>query len=278
MELDRNQPSVDRLRDTLAPWFDHPAAWLVLLCIALSVFMAGIAPLAAALLAWRAARLPELRPERRNAWRWLAAALLVQLAAAWAGPATSRLLELAFFACVALAATGFLRSTRDRAFGPQFWLEATLVALCVGAVLWLALPASDASAAGLDALAGVLAAIVLLRRSDWRGWPGLATFGLALGALAGAHLLRGHAAAAGVLSSYAGPLRSVAIAAFGVAAHLEYLRNKRIAPPMDAAERGSPIAPLMPHAALMLAGYALLALHEGSFGEPAGLIAWVVCI
>jgi diguanylate cyclase (GGDEF)-like protein/PAS domain S-box-containing protein len=28
----------------------------------------------------------------------------------------------------------------------------------------------------------------------------------------------------------------------------------------------------------MLAGYALLVLHKGSFGEPAGLIAWVVCI
>ena len=47
---------------------------------------------------------------------------------------------------------------------------------------------------------------------------------------------------------------------------------------MDAAERGSPFAPLTPYAALMLAGYALLMLHKGSFGEPAGLIAWVVCI
>src|SRR5688500_6134456 len=120
MELDLLQPSVALLADRLAPWFDHPSAWLVLLCTPLYAFMAGIAPLADALLAWRAARLPELRPERRNAWRWLAAALLVQLAATWAGPATSRLLELAFFACVALAATGFLRSTRDRAFGPQF--------------------------------------------------------------------------------------------------------------------------------------------------------------
>ena len=43
-------------------------------------------------------------------------------------------------------------------------------------------------------------------------------------------------------------------------------------------ERGSPFASLMPYAALMFAGYALLVLHRGSFGEPAGLIAWVVCI
>ena len=47
---------------------------------------------------------------------------------------------------------------------------------------------------------------------------------------------------------------------------------------MDAAERGSPFAALMPYAALMLAGYALLMLHKGRFDEPAGLIAWVVCI
>ncbi len=47
---------------------------------------------------------------------------------------------------------------------------------------------------------------------------------------------------------------------------------------MDAAERSSPLAPLTPYAALMLAGYALLMLHQGSFGDPAGLIAWVVCI
>jgi diguanylate cyclase (GGDEF)-like protein/PAS domain S-box-containing protein len=47
---------------------------------------------------------------------------------------------------------------------------------------------------------------------------------------------------------------------------------------MDAAERGSPFASLMPYAALMLAGFALLVLHQGSFGDPAGIIAWVVCI
>jgi len=48
--------------------------------------------------------------------------------------------------------------------------------------------------------------------------------------------------------------------------------------PMDAAERGSPLAPLMPYAALMLAGCTLLVLHRGSFGDPAGLTAWVVCV
>jgi diguanylate cyclase (GGDEF)-like protein/PAS domain S-box-containing protein len=56
------------------------------------------------------------------------------------------------------------------------------------------------------------------------------------------------------------------------------VRAVRCAPPMDAGERVSPLAPLVPYAALMLAGYALLMLHEGTFGEPAGLIAWVVCI
>ena len=186
------------------------------------------------------------------------------------------LLQFAFFPCAALAATELLLSTRDKALGPQFWLEATLVALCVGAVLWLALPVRGPWTAGLDAVVGVLAAILLLRRSDWQGWPGLATFALALGALVGAHLLAAHAAAAGQVSSYAGPLQVAAIAAFGVAAHFEWLRIERHAPPMDAAERGSPFAPLMPYAALMLAGYALLVLHEGSFGDPAGVIAWVV--
>ncbi|HWN07387.1 MAG TPA: EAL domain-containing protein [Steroidobacteraceae bacterium] len=317
MELDRNQPSPNRLRENLAPWFDHPAAWLVLLCFALTVFAAftGLAPggpneelvvlltaaavsLAAISLAWRASELPAQKHERRSAWRWLAFALLAQLVAAFAvrvlrpfeSPAVQAiadLLQFAFFPCAALAATGLLLSTRGRAFGPQFWLEATLVALCVGTVLWLALPhdlANDALpvrgewTVGLDVVLGVLAAILLLRRSNWQGWPGLATFALALGTLVGAHLLEAHAAAAGAVSPYAGPLRVAALAALGVAAHLEYLRLERRAPPMDAAERGSPFAALMPYAALMLAGYALLALHDGSFTDPAGLIAWVVCI
>ena len=308
MELDRNQPTGSGLRDALAPWFDHSAAWLVLLCVALTVFAAvtGITPmftgavvsLAAISLAWRASELPGLHHDRRSAWRWIAFALLAQLVTVFAVPvlrpfdqpavqAISDLLQFAYFPCAALAAAGFLLSTRGKAFGPQFWLEATLVALCVGTVLWLALPHAlpnealpvrGAWTVGLDAVIGVLAAILLLRRSDWRGWPGLATCALALGALVGAHLLEAHAAAASTISPYAGPLQVAAIAAFGIAAHFEYLRRERRAPPMDATERGSPFAPLMPYAALMLAGYALLVLHRGSFSEPAGLIAWVVCI
>ncbi len=317
MELDRNQPSGNGLREALAPWFDHSAARLVLLCIALALFatVTGIAAggrieelvvlftgtavsLAAISLAWRASQLPELRPARRGAWRWLAVALLAQLVATCAVPllrpfehpavqAVSGLLQFAFFPCAALAATGFLRSTRGRSFGPQFWLEATLVALCMGAVLWLALPQDLAGGAlpmrgawtvGLDAVIGVLAAVLLLRRSNWQGWPGLAAFAFALSALVGSRLLEAHAAAAGTISPYAGPLQVAAIAAFAVAAHFDYVRCVRRAPPMDASERGSPAASLMPYVALMLAGYALLVLHRGSFSEPAGLIAWVVCI
>jgi len=317
MELDRNQPSGSGLRDALAPWFDHPAAWLVLLCIglavftsisgftagglgdALAVFLAGIvATLAAIAVAWSAAGLPELNSERRRAWRWLALALGAQLAATLAVPPTrsldlpalqfaASLLQFAFFPCAAMAAVGMLLSTRGKSFGPQFWLEATLVALCVGTVLWLAmphdlapdvLPARDSWTVGLDAVIGVLAAILLLRRSDWQSWPGLVAFALALGAFLGARLLEAHAAAAGISSPLTGPLHLFAIAMFAIAAHFDYLRTERRAPPMDAAERGSPFASLMPYAALMLAGYALLMLHSGSFSDPAGLIAWVVCI
>ena len=317
MELENNQPSGNRLREFLAPWFDQPAAWLVLLCLALTAFAAvsGIAlgghdetvvvlltgvavSLAAIALARRASELPELRPERRRAWRWLGYALIAQLVATLAVPALrpsalpaaqalSVVLQFACFSSAAIAASQFLLSTRGRSFGPQFWLEAVLVALCVGAVLWLAMPrdlAADALPSrgawtvGLDAVIGVLAAVLLLRRSDWKGWPGLAAFALANCALVGSRLLEAHAAAKGGVSLHAGPLYVAAIAAFAVAAHFDYLRTERQAPPMDAAERGSPFAPLMPYAALMLAGYTLLALHRGSYSDPAGVIAWVVCI
>ncbi|MGH8130221.1 MAG: putative bifunctional diguanylate cyclase/phosphodiesterase [Steroidobacteraceae bacterium] len=317
MELERNQPSWNGLREALSPWFDHSAAWLVLLCFGLTVFAAitgntagesgdelvllfvGIAAtLAAISVAWRASGLRELKSQRRSAWRWLALALGAQLAATLAVPATrsfdlpalqigSNLLQFAFFPCIAMAATGLLLSTRGKSFGPQFWLEALLVGLCVGTVLWLAmphdlapaaLPARGPSTVGLNAVIGVLAAILLLRRSDWQGWPGLVAFAIALIALLGARLLEAHAAANGVASAHAGTLHLFAIAAFAIAAHLDYLRTERRAPPMDALERGSPFAPLLPYAALMLAGYALLTLHSGSFSDPAGLIAWVVCI
>ena len=196
-------------------------------------------------------------------------------------PAAVRLLPLR-----ALAAVGFLMSTRGKAFGPQFWLEAMLVRSVSGACsgsppAWPCarpLPARGSWTVGLDAVIGVLAAMLLLRRSDWRAWPGPSTFALALGALVGARLLEAHAAAAGTTSLFAAPLHVAAIAGFAIAAHFDYLRTERRAPPMDASERGSPFAALMPYAALMLAGYALLVLHEGSFSEPAGLIAWVVCI
>ncbi len=317
MELDRNQPSVSGLRETLAPWYDHAAAWVVLLCVVLTAFSAissyvvagsyeqlvslltRIAVTVAAMFAaWRASSLPEIKPERSNAWRWLAFALAIQLAATLAVPATrsfdypalqaaSSLLQFAFFPCIALAATGLLLSTRARTYGPQFWLEATLVTLCVGTVLWLALPHDLAPdvlpergswTIGLDAVIGVLAAILLLRRSNWQDWPGLVAFAIGLSTLVGARLLEAHAAATGSISVFAAPLHVAAIATFAVAAHFDYVRTERRAPPMDAAERGSPFASLMPYAALMLAGYALLELHEGSFGDPAGLIAWVVCI
>ncbi|MGH8243359.1 MAG: EAL domain-containing protein, partial [Steroidobacteraceae bacterium] len=301
----------------LAPWFDHAAAWLVLLCVGLGAFtairafagageesgLAALLAIAAATLAsisaaWRASRLRELDARRRSAWRWLACALFAQLVAMLAVPAMraqllpvtheiAALLQFAFFPCAAMAATELLLSTRRRSFGPTFWLEAALVALCVATVLWLALPrdlAPDALPArgswtvGLDAMIGVLAAVLLLRRSDWKGWPGLVAFALALSALVGARMLEAHAAAMGAASPAAAVMLGAAIAAFAVAAHLDYLRSERRAPPMDAAERGSPLAPLTPYAALTLAGSALLALHEGSFAEPAGLIAWVVCI
>jgi diguanylate cyclase (GGDEF)-like protein/PAS domain S-box-containing protein len=316
-ELDRTQPSGSALREALAPWFDHSAAWLVHLCVGLAAFAAvarasagghreGLvvlftgmaASLAAISVAWRASELRELGAERRAAWRWLSYALLAQLVAMVAVPVTRGLewpavqlvlglLHFAFFPCAALAAAFLLRSTRSHGFGPQFWLEATLVTLCVGTVLWLALPhdlAPDALPArgswtvGLDAVVGVLAAILLLRRSDWQGWPGLVTFALALAALLGSRMLEAHAAASGAASLLAGPLLVAAIATFAVAAHLDYLRTERRAPPMDAAERGSPFAALMPYAALMFAGCALIVLHEGSVGDAAGLIAWVVCI
>jgi diguanylate cyclase (GGDEF)-like protein/PAS domain S-box-containing protein len=317
MEAESRQPSGNGLREALAPWFDHSAAWLVLLCVGFTVLaavtsfggvgynealVARLIGVAAALSAisviLRAVELEALKPGRRRAWAWLAWALMLQFVAALLVPVTRSidlpavqaamgLLEFAFFPCAAMAAAGILFSTRGRAFGPQFWLEATLVALCVGSVLWLAMPHELAAGAlparsswtvGLDAVIGVLAAVLLLRRSDWKHWPGDVAFALALGALVGARLLEAHAAARGTVSLYALPLHVGAIAAFAVAAHCDHLRTERRAPPMDAAERGSPLAALTPYAALMLAGYALLVLHGGSFGEPAGVIAWVVCI
>ena len=202
MQLEHNQPAENGLREALAPWFDHSAAWLVLLCIGLTIFAALtgytagatlfttiVATPAAMSVAWRASRIRELRSERRRAWRWLTIALGAELAATLLVPATREfeypglqmaagLLQFAFFPFAAMAAMGLLFSTRGKAFGPQFWLEATLVSLCVGTVLWLALPHDLPMAAlptrgswtvGLDAVIGVLAALLLLRRADWQG-------------------------------------------------------------------------------------------------------------
>ena len=322
MELERNQPPGNGLREALAPWFDHQAAWLVLLCVGFAAFatLAGYAPgasrsglvtvlavaaatLAAIAVIWRASGLHDLGATRRRAWRWLAYALTVQVGATLAFTAAhyldvpalengTGLVKFAFFPCAAIAAIAMLLSTRAKSFGAQFWLESLLVALCVGAVLWLAMPHEFARVtlvpgpatarvswtAVLDGMIIVLASILLLRRSDWQGWPGYVIFAFALAALGSARLLETITIAQDGTLKAVCPLHVLAIVAFAVAAHFDYLRTERRAPPMDAAERGSPLASLMPYSALMLAGSTLLALHSGSFSEPAGLVAWVVCV
>jgi diguanylate cyclase (GGDEF)-like protein/PAS domain S-box-containing protein len=322
MERDRNQPPGNGLRAALAPWFNHRAAWGVLLCAGFAslALLAGQAPgasryglatvlltAAAALAAIasirRAAFLPDLAPARRLAWRALAWAIALQagatvvLAAGLAldEPAlqdVAGFLRFAFLPCAAIAATAMLLSTRGKSFGPQFWLEAPLIVVCVGAVLWLAIPRvlvpatlpTGAAAAGaswgavLDGATIVLAAILLLRRSDWQGWPGLVAAALALVALSGSRLAEAVTLAGNGSLRAVCPLQLIGLVIVAIGAHFEFLRTERQAPPIDAAERGSPLAGLMPYAALMLAGYALLVLHPGSLREPAVLIAWIVCI
>ncbi len=322
MELDQDQPSGNALHRALAPWFDHPAAWLVLLCagLAAAAMVAGYAPgasrfglgtvllttaaaCAAIGVVWRTAGLHDLPVPRRHAWRWLAVAFAIHVTATLAFAAAlamdapvlgsgAGLLKFAFYPCVAVSAAAMLLSTRGKSFGPQFWLESVLVALCVGAVLWLSIPrvlvpaslaSGPAHAAGswpvvLDGAVLVFASVLLLRRSDWRGWPGLVAFAIALAALAGSRLLEAVRIATDGAMLATCPLYLSAIVGFAIAAHLEFLRTERLAPPMDAAERGSPLASLLPYAALMLAGYTLLLLHAGSLREPAVMIAWVVCV
>ena len=140
------------------------------------------------------ARLEALGSLRGTAWRLLAGALVLQIAATLLVPAlgplefapaqaASGFLQFAFFPCAALSATCLLLTTRVRAFGPQFWLEATLVALCVGTVLWLAMPHPLAPEAlpvrgswttGLDAFLGVLAGLALIAVLVALGFPWLA--------------------------------------------------------------------------------------------------------
>ena len=168
MELDRNQPSGNGLREALAPWFDHSAAWLVLLCLALTVFAAvtriatdGPTRLVAS---------DRCRVARRHLARLARVGTAWHLATIGAAPGAgsrsrcsrsssqrSRCRCCGRSTCLPCRRSpicssspssparrsrppGFLLSTRGKAFGPQFWLEATLVALCVGTVLWLALP------------------------------------------------------------------------------------------------------------------------------------------
>ncbi|MBX3702427.1 MAG: EAL domain-containing protein [Steroidobacteraceae bacterium] len=320
--MNGTQPPAARLRAAVAQWFDQPSGWYVLLAagLAAAAMLAGQVPgatrygfspvlatasttLAAIAAAWWAGRLEGVSAPRRLAWRWLGVALLVQIVGtlaiatlespgAWPLHSWAAAPKFLFFPCAAAAATAMLLSTRRQPFGAPFWLEALLVALCIGAVLWLALPRDltpfpmptampsvlAAWAVTLDAAVLVLAAALLLRRSDWRGWPGVVLFALGLVMLSGSRLMEaitvaGHGTPAPVCPPYL-----LALVAFALAAHFEYLRTVRQAPPMDAAERGSPLAALLPYAALMLAGITLLSLHTGSRDEPAHVIAWVVCI
>jgi diguanylate cyclase (GGDEF)-like protein/PAS domain S-box-containing protein len=322
MELD--QPRLRTSGPRESPWarYDRPSAWLALLCTGLAAaampvgFVAGAArygflpvlatgatTLTAIAAAWQATRLEGLSASRRQAWRWLAAALGIQLAGTVAlaaalsqeAPAlgtVAAVCKLAFFPVAVAAAGAMLRSTRPAPFGASFWLESLLIALCFGAVLWLALPRDftpfpmptgpvtfhAASGVILDAVVLVMAAVVLLRRSDWRGWPALVFFAFGLGSLAGSRLLEAITVAGQGTPAATCPLHLLGLVAFAVAAHFEYLRTARQAPPIDATERGSPFASLLPYAALMLAGVTLLSLHTGDPGEPAHVIAWVVCI
>jgi len=314
MALEPNQPSPRGLRAALAPWLDRASGLLVLACFGIAVFGAlrgdealvgtgavlsftliAVATLAATFTVWRVSTLKDLSPARRQAWRWLAFAIGLEFAgllAAFAFPAQTAAadwLQVAFFPCAAVAAAALLWSTRGHAFGAQFWIETLVVVLCIGALLWLVVPhdfvrtpllagmapPGASWTAALDGLIIVMASILLLRRSDWQGWPGLVVFALALAAIAGARLLGLVGTGAG---SAAVPLRLFALAIFALAAQLDYLRNGRRAPPMNAAELGSPLAPLAPYIALMLAGFALLIQQSGTLDEPAALIATVVCL
>ncbi len=311
MALDPDQPTASGLGAVLTPWFDRASGWFVLVCVALAGYAAitGVASLpvialataASGVVVWRGSTLHDLLPSRRLAWRWMAIALAVLLLAALVRAAASALdlpalsasiewLDVAFFPCAGISALALLWSTRGRAFGAQFWLESLVVGLCVGALLWLfvphdfvqtpmlagARPPGVSWTAALDGTLILLASILLLRRSDWQGWPGLVTYALALIAFAGARLFvdigAAHATAIGA------PLGLLALAGLSFAAHLDYLRNERRAPPMDAGERSSPLAPLAPYAALMLAGVALLIQQSGTLDEPAVLFASVVCL
>jgi diguanylate cyclase (GGDEF)-like protein/PAS domain S-box-containing protein len=266
----------------------------------LSLVLIAVASVAAIAVVWQASLLHDLSPWRRAAWRWIGLAIAFELAGLLAGnvaaanalPALSACagwLHIAFFPCAAIAGAALLWSSRGTAFGLQFWLETPIVVLCIGALLWLVVPHTVAPtpmlaggappgaawAAVLDGAVILAAAILLLRRSDWQGWPGLVTFAFALAGLAAARLLE--LVGAGMATG-ATPLRLLSLATLALAAQFDYLRNERLAPPMNVSERGSPLAALVPHASLVLAGYALLLQQAGTLDEPVVLIAAVVCL
>ncbi|MGQ0430493.1 MAG: putative bifunctional diguanylate cyclase/phosphodiesterase [Gammaproteobacteria bacterium] len=285
--MNGEQPPANGLRAAVAPWFDQPAAWFVWLCVLLAtlgpplaaalpfsapgdaVAIAALAAAAAIAAAGRTAGLAEVDRARRIGWRLFALALAAHATGMAAGGVAALLPIQYVFAPAALAAcAAFMASTRGQPFDSRFWLEAAAVGLCTGGVLWVTLP--FAGFAALDAAVVMLAAVLLLRRSDWQGWPGLTAFACAAIVMAAARL----AEAAG--SPGAERLQLAAIAAFAIAAQLEYLRAKRRVPPMDAADRGSPLASLLPYAALLLAGSVLLA--RGGAGGLRNPVAWVLCV
>ncbi len=322
MELEPDQQHGGSLRQAMAPWFDNPASWLVLLCAGL----AGLAPflgsvalsftawpqamalhivvaLSASVVIWRAGRLRELTADRRRAWRWLTFALVANLCAMLAVGAArafdsatwragANLLQLAFLAFAAGATLAFLRSTRQTALGPQFPLDALIAGLCFGALLWLAVPidipletnlsitslVQPLFIAALDCVIFVLAAILLLRQSDWQGWTGLVAFALSMIARTGSRLLDAAAQSDGGLSSATGSMFALVCAGFAIAAHFDFVRTERKLAPANAAERGSPLAPFMPYSGPVLAVLALLALNIGNLAEPSGLLAWIVAV
>ena len=253
MVADRKQPSANGLREALAPWYDHSAAWLVLLCLVLTAFSA-ITSFATR----RSHRRPgrEADRRRRGAFRHFGHSARRRARSPEArAPARLGVPCLGDHAPVRRDASG-PRHALDRAAGraggdepagvrllplrrhgrgrlpddqPRSRLRPAVLArddagrrsasgACSGSRCRTALrpdllPARSSWTVGLDAVIGVLAAMLLLRRSDWRHWPGHVAFALALGALVGARLLEAHAATRGHASVFAAPLHLAAISA-----------------------------------------------------------------
>ena len=259
--------------------------------------------LAASAVIWRAGGLHDLVADRRRGWRWLAFALAANLGAMLAAAAArgfdsaiwragADLLQIAFLAFALGATLAFLRSTRPATPGLLFRLDALIAGLCFGALLWIAVLVDiplktslpDASfaqplfIAALDGAILVLAAVLLLRPSDWQGWMGLAAFALSMIGLTGNRLLDAAAQADGGQGWIAALTFAPACAGFAIAAHADFVRTERQLAPDDAAERGSPLAPFMPFCGPVLVLLALVALNVGNLAEPGGLLAAIVAI